>query len=174
MSGKKLHSFRQWQPKTGTRQTNFPLHFHGGGGHLLRKAVRYRSLTILVITCIWIDKGNVVINSVKNILISNVLNSRNVDLNGKQHSRHQQFWRFPLSPLDASSRSPRSRDHLFSHSISKVTLPHGPNMWYWTFYENKEPIYQTPTPFNSNSHTSQFCTKLWSKTWTYASDIVNW
>ena len=105
---------------------------------------------------IWIDKGNV-INSVKNILISNVLNSRNVDLNGKQHSRHQQFWRIPLSPLDASSRLPRSRDHLFSHSISKATLPQGPDMWYLTFYENKEPIYQTPTPFNSNILTLANC-----------------
>ena len=141
MTGKKLHSFRQWQPKTGTRQICRVIFI---GGHLLRKAVRHPSWKILVIIFIWIDKGHIVINSVKNIWIFIMANSRNVDLTGKQHSRHQQFWRFPLSPLEASSRLPRSRDHLFSYSMSKASLPQGPNMSYLTFYQNKVPIYQTP------------------------------
>ena len=137
---KKLHSFRQWQPKTGTRQIWRVIFI---GGYLLRKAVRHPSWKILVIIFIWIDKGHIVIKSVKNIWIFIMANSRNVDLTGKQHSRHQHFWRFPLSPLEASRRLPRSRDHLFSHSMSKASLPQGPNMWYLTFYENKVPIYQT-------------------------------
>ena len=137
---KKLLSFPQWQPKTGTRQI-LPVIFMGG--HLLRKAVRRPSWTKLVIIFIWFDTGHVVINSLKIIWISNIANLRNVYLTEKQHSRHQQFWRFPLSPLEASSRLPRSRDHLFSHSKSKATLPQGPDMWYLTFYENKVPIYQT-------------------------------
>ena len=99
----------------------------------------------------WIDKGHVVINSVKNIWFFIMANSRNVDLTRKQHSRHQQFWRFPLSPLEPSSRLPMSRDHLFSHSLSKASLPQGLNMWYLTFYVNKVPIYQTPIS-NSLSH----------------------
>ena len=111
---------------------------------LLRKPVWHPSWKILVIIFIWIDKGHVVIKSVKNIWFFIMANSRNVDLTRKQHSRHQQFWRFPLSPLEASSRLPRSRDHLFSHSMSKASLPQGPNMWYLTFYEYKVPIYQTP------------------------------
>ena len=93
---------------------------------------------------LWMDKGHVVINSATNIWISNVENSRNVDLTGKQHSGHQQFWRFPLSPLEASSRLPRSRDHIFSHSMSKASLPEGPDMWYLTFYENKVLIIPNP------------------------------
>ena len=92
---------------------------------------------------IWIDKVHVVNNSPKIIWIFTIANSRNVDLTEKQHSRHQQFLRIPLSPLGASSRLPRSRDHLFSHSMSKASLPQGPDMWYLTFYENKVPIYQT-------------------------------
>ena len=83
------------------------------GGYLLRKAVGHPSWKILVIIFIWIDKGHIVINSVKNIWIFIMANSRNVDLTGKQHSRHQHFWRFPLSPLEASSTLPRSLDHLF-------------------------------------------------------------
>ena len=143
-------------------------HYFFSWGHLC-KAVRHPSWNILVIIFIWIDKGHIVINSVKNIWILIMANSRNVDLTGKQHSRHQQFWRFPWSPLEASSRLPRSRDHLFSHSMSKASLPQGPDMRYLTFYENKVPILvytkpQSPTPFISNSHTSHFCTKLWSKT----------
>ena len=122
---------------------NLTHHFHGGGGRLLRKAVRHPSLTKLVIIFIWFDKGHVVINSFKIITIFNMANSRNVDLTGKQHSSHQQFRRFPLSPLKARSRLPRSRDHLFSHSMSKASPPRGPDMWYLTFYENKVPIYQT-------------------------------
>ena len=125
---------------------NLTRHFHGGGGggcHLLRKAVRHPSLTKLVIIFIWFDKGHVIINSLKIIWIFNMANSRNVYLTEKQHSRHQQFWRFRWSPLEASSRLPRSRDHLFSHSMSKASPPQGPDMWYLTFYENKVPIYQT-------------------------------
>ena len=141
MTGKKLLSFPQWQPKTGTRQIWRVIFM---GGHLLRKPVWHPSWKILVIIFIWIDKGHVVIKSVKNIWFFIMANSRNVDLTRKQHSRHQQFWRFPLSPLEASSRLPRSRDHLFSHSMSKASLPQGPNMWYLTFYEYKVPIYQTP------------------------------
>ena len=120
---------------------NLTRHFHGG--HLLRQAVRHPSLTKLVIIFMWFDKGHVNINSWIIIWISNVANSRNVDLTGKQHSRHQQFWRFPLSPLEAGGRLPRSRDHLFSYSMSKASPPQGPDMWYLTFYENKVPIYQT-------------------------------
>ena len=138
---KRLHSYRQWQPKTGTRQICRVIFI---GGHLLRKAVRHPIWKILVIIFIWIDKGHVVINSVRNIWIFIMANSRNVDLTEKKHSRHQQFWRFPLSPLEASSRLPRSRDHLFSHSIPKASLSQGPYMWYLTFYKNKVPIYQTP------------------------------
>ena len=115
-------------------------HFHGG--HLLRKAVRHPSLSILVIIFIWIDKGHVVIKSMKIIWIFNITFSGNVDLTGKQHSMNQRFWRFPLSPMEFSSRLPRSRD-LFSHSMSKASLPQGPDMWYLTFYEKKVPIYQT-------------------------------
>ena len=123
---------------------NLTRHFHGGGGgHLPRKAVWHPSLTKLVIIFMWFDKGHVVINSLIIIWISNVANSRNVDLTEKQHSRHQQFWRFPLSPLEAGGRLPRSRDHIFSYSMSKASPPQGPDMWYLTFYENKVPIYQT-------------------------------
>ena len=46
----------------------------------------------------------------------------------KQHSSLKQFLRIPLSPLEASSRLPRSRDHIFSHSMSKALLPQGPDM----------------------------------------------
>ena len=123
---------------------NLTRRFHGGGGgHLLRKAVRHPNWTKLVIIFVWFDKGHVVINSLKIIWIFNMANSRNVGLTGKQQSRHKQFWRFPLSPLEASSRLPRSRDHLFSHSMSKASPPQGPDMWYLTFYENKVPTYQT-------------------------------
>ena len=106
----------------------------------------------------WFDKGHG-INSWIIIWISNVANSRNVDLTGKQHSRHQQCWRFPLSPLEAGGRLPRSRDHLFSYSMSKASPPQGPDMWYLTFYENKVPIYQTTI-----SNSLYYCAKLWSKT----------
>ena len=34
---------------------------------------------------------------------------------------------------------PRSRDHLFSHSMSKAGLPHGADMRYLTFNENTVP-----------------------------------
>ena len=140
MTWKKLLSFPQWQPKTGTRQIWRVIFM---GGHLLRKAVRHPSLTKLVMIFMWFDKGHVVINSWIIIWISNVANSRNVDQTGKQHSRHQQFWRFPLSPLEAGGRLSRSRDHLFSYSMSKASPPQGPDMWYLTFYKNKVPIYQT-------------------------------
>ena len=140
MTEKKLLSFPQWQPKTGTRQ-NWRVIFMGG--NLLRKAVRHPSLTKLVKMCMWFDRGHVVINSLKIIWIFNMANSRNLDLTGKQHSRHQQFWRFPLSPLEAGGTLPRSRDHLFSYSMSKASPPQGPDMWYLTFYENTVPIYQT-------------------------------
>ena len=140
MTGKKLLSFPPWQPKTGTRQICRVIFM---GGHLLHKAVQHPSLTKLVIIFIWFDKGHVVINSLKIIWIFNMANSRNVYLTEKQHSRHQQFWRFPLPPLEASSRLPRSRDHLFLHSMSKASPPQGPDMWFLTFYENKVPIYQT-------------------------------
>ena len=103
MTWKKLLSFPQWQPKTGTRQIWRVIFM---GGHLLRKAVRHPSLTKLVMIFMWFDKGHVVINSWIIIWISNVANSRNVDQTGKQHSRHQQFWRFPLSPLEAGGRFP--------------------------------------------------------------------
>ena len=92
---------------------------------------------------IWIDKGHVVINLVKIIWIFYVTFSGNVDMTGKQHPKHQWFWRFPFSPMEASSRLPRSCDYLFLHSMSKASLPRGPDMWYLTFYENKVPIYQT-------------------------------
>ena len=128
---KKLILFTQWQPKTGTRQIWRVIFM---GGHLLRKAVWHPSWTKLAIIFIWFDKGHVVINSLKIIWIFNMANSRNVYLTEKQHSRHQQFWRFPLSPLEASSRLPRSRDHLFSHSMSKASPPQGPDMWYSTLY----------------------------------------
>ena len=42
-------------------------------GHLLRKVVRHPSLSILVIIFIWIDKGDVVFNSVKIIWNFNVM-----------------------------------------------------------------------------------------------------
>ena len=82
----------------------------------------------MVTVFIWFDKRHIVINSLKIIWISNVANSRNVDLTGKQHSRHKKFRRIPLSPLDASR--PRSRVHLFSHSMSKASPPQGPDIWY--------------------------------------------
>ena len=137
---KKLLSFPQWQPKTGTRQIWRVIFM---GGRLLRQAVRHPSLTKLVIIFMWFDKGHVVTNSWIIICISYVDNSRNVYLTGKQHSRHQQFWRFPLPPLEAGGRLPRSRDHLFSYSMSKAKPPQWPDMWYLTFYENKVRIYQT-------------------------------
>ena len=137
MTGKKLHAFRTWQPKTGTRQIWRVIFIRG---YLLRKAERHPSWKILVIIFIWIDKGHIVINSVQNISILIMAYSSNVDLTGKYHSRHQHFWRSPLSPLEASSRLPRSRDHLFLHSMSKASLPHGPNMWYLTFYEKSTHI----------------------------------
>ena len=104
---------------------------------------------------IWIDKIHVVntCNSEKIIWIFTIANWRNVDVTEKQHSRHQQFLRIPLSPLEASGRLPGSRDHLFSYSMSEASLPQGPDMWYLTFYENK--VTHIPnhnlqvTPFNS-------------------------
>ena len=77
----------------GRDASNLTRHFHWG--YLLRKAVRHPNWKILVIIFIWIDKGHIVINSVKNIWIFIMANSRNVDLTGKQHSRYQHFWRFP-------------------------------------------------------------------------------
>ena len=166
MTGKKLLSFPQWQPKTGTRQIWRVIFM---GGHLLRKAARHPSWTKSVIILIWFDKGHVVINSLKIIWIFNMANSRNVYLTEKQHSRHQQFWRFPLSPLEASSRIPRHtqcqrpvhpKDLIcdIRHSI-KIKYPY------------TKP--QSPTPFNSNSHPSHFCTKLWSKTYLSYQGLVN-
>ena len=55
---------------------NLTRHFHGG--HLFRKVVRHPRLTKLVISFIWIDKGLVVINSLKIIWIFNMASSRNV------------------------------------------------------------------------------------------------
>ena len=120
---------------------NLTHHFHGGSPS--SQGGTTPKFNELVIIFMWFDKGHVVINSLIIIWISNVANSRNVDLTGKQHSRHQQFWRFPWSPLEAGGRLPRSRDHLFSYSMSKASPPQGPDMWYLTFYENKVPIYQT-------------------------------
>ena len=131
----KIHSGSGSQSQ---RRVKFDASFSRG----LRKAVRHPSLSYLAIIFIWIDKVHVVYNSQKIIWIFTIANSRNVDLSENQHSRHQQFFRIPLSPLEASSRLPRSRDHLFSHSMSKASLPQGPDMWYLTFYENKVPIYQ--------------------------------
>ena len=131
-----------------------------GAGHFLRKAVRHPSLSILVIIFIWIDKEHL-IHWAKIIWIFNITFSGNVDLTGKQHSRHQWFWRFPLSPMEAklSSRLPRSRDHLFSHSMSKASLPHGPDMWYLTFYEKSTHIpnhnLQIPLIQNTPNHNLQ-------------------
>ena len=50
--------------------------------------------------------------------------------------------------------------------MSEASPTQGPDMWYSTFYQNKVLIYQAlvPSPFPSKSHTSHFCTKLWSKT----------
>ena len=144
MTGKKLHSFPQWQPKTGTRQICRVFFIRG---HFLRTAVRHPSLTILVIIFIWIDKGHVVINSVKNIWIFIMANPRKNDTTGKQHSRYQQFWRFPLSSLEASSRLPRPRDHLIWHLVSKTSLPQGPNKRLKIKYPYTKP--QSPTPFIS-------------------------
>ena len=113
-------------------------------GSPLKSTVRHPSLSNLVIIFICIDQGHIVINSVKIIWIFIITNWGNVDLTKeKQHSRHQILCRIPLSPLDASSRLPRSRDHIFSHSMSKARVPQGPDLWYVTFYENKVPIYQT-------------------------------
>ena len=105
-----------------------------------RKVVRHPSLSNLAIIFIRIDKVHFVNNSEKIIWIFTIANWRNVDLTEKQHSRHQQFLRIPLSPLKASSRLSRSCDHLFSHSMSKTSLPQRPDMWYLTFCENKVPI----------------------------------
>ena len=138
---KKLHLFWKCMAAKDWYATNLTRHFHRG--HLLCKAVRHPSLSNFVIIFIWIDEGHIVINSVKIIWIFIIANWGNVDVTEKQHSRHQQFCRIPPSPLDASSRLPRSRDHIFSHSMSKASLPEGPAMWYVTFYENKVPIYQT-------------------------------
>ena len=87
--------------------------------------------------------GHVVFNSLKIIWIFNMASSRNVDLTWKEHSRQQVFWTFQLSPLKGSSRFPRSRDNLFSHSMSKASPPRGQDLWYLTVYENKVLIYQT-------------------------------
>ena len=63
---------------------NLTRHFMGGGGgHLLRKAVRHQSLTKLVIIFVCFDKRYVVINSLKIIWMFNVANSRNVYLTEK-------------------------------------------------------------------------------------------
>ena len=121
--------------KSGTRQI-WRIIFKGG--HLLHKAVQHQSWTKLVIIFIWIDKVHTcIVNNLEKIIwIFTIANWRNVDLTEKQHSRHRQFLRIPLSPLEASSWLPRSCHHLFSHSMSKASLPQGPDMWYLTFYEN--------------------------------------
>ena len=122
---------------------NMTRHFHGGrGSHSSQGGMTLKFKEICNIF-LWYDKEHLVINSLKIIWIFHVVYSRNVDLTEKQHSRHQRFWRYPLSPLEASGRLPRSRDHLFSYSMSKASPPQGPNMWYFTFYENKVSIYQT-------------------------------
>ena len=93
----KLHSFRGAAKNRDA--ANLTRHFHGG--HLLRKAVQHLSSSInLVIVLIRIDKGHVVINSLKIIWIFNIGILRNVDLMKKKHSRHQQFWIFPLSSFE--------------------------------------------------------------------------
>ena len=113
------------------------------GGYLLRKAVRHPSWKILVIIFIWIDKGHIVINSGKTFEFWSWLTPEMLIWLENSTQDISISEDFPVSPLEASSRLPRSRDHLFSHSMSKASLPQGPNMWYLTFYENKVPIYQT-------------------------------
>ena len=103
------------------------------GGHLLRKAVRHPSWKILVIILYELTKDILLLTQWKTLEFFIMANSRNADLTGKQHSRHQQFWRFQLSPLEASIGLPRSRGHLFSHSMSKASLPQWPDLWYLTF-----------------------------------------
>ena len=120
---------------------NLTHHFHGGPH--LHKSVWHPTLTKLVITFIRFDKGHVLLIHWKSFDFLTWLTRENVDLTWKQHSRHQQFWRFRLSQYEASSRLPRSRDHLVSHSMSKASPPQGPDIWYLIFYENKVPIYQT-------------------------------
>ena len=122
---------------------NLTRHFHGG--HLLRKAVRHQSLTKLVIIFMWFDKGHVVINSLIIIWISNLAISRNVYLTGKQHSRHQQFWRFPLFHWRLVADYP---GHVTTYFRTQCQRPvHRKDLicdtLYLTFYENKVPIYQT-------------------------------
>ena len=143
---------------------NLTRHFHGG--HLLRKAVRHPSWKILVIIFMWFDKGHVVINSWKIIWIFHVANSRNVDLTGKQHSRHQPFWRFPLSPWRLVADYP---GHVTTHFRTQCQRPVHLKDLICDISHSMKIKYpytkpQSPTLFISKSHPSHFCTKLWSKT----------
>ena len=145
---------------------NLTRHFHGGGGHLLRTAVRHPSLKKLVIFFIWFDKGHVVINSLKIIWIFHVANSRNVYLTenttvGISNSEdfHYLHWRlvadYPghvISYFGTQCQRPVHSKDLICDIWHSVKLK----------YSYTKP--QSPTPFNSNSHPSYFCTKLWSKT----------
>ena len=164
MTGKKLLSFPQWQPKTGTRQIWRVIFM---GGHLLRKAVRHPSWKILVIIFMWFDKGHVVINSLKIIWIFHVANSRNVDLTGKQHSRHQQFWRFPIISIGGWWQI--TPGHVTTHFRTQCQRPVHLKDLICDISHSMKIKYpytkpQSPTLFISKSHPSHFCTKLWSKT----------
>ena len=116
-------------------------HFHRG--HLLCKAVRHPSLSNLVIIFIWIDEGHIVINSVKILWIFIIANWGNDDLTEKQHWRHQQLCRIPLSPLDASSRLPRSRDlNVKGQSTSRT--------WFVIFYILWKQSTHLPNPISNS------------------------
>ena len=56
--------------------------------------------------------------------------------------KFMQIWRIPISPLDASTDSPGHVTIYFRTSMSQISPPQGPNMWYLTFYQNKVFIYQ--------------------------------
>ena len=45
-------------------------------------------------------------------------------------------------PIEDQYKFPRPCDHLICTSMSEVSPPQGPDMWYLTFYQNKVLIYQ--------------------------------
>ena len=103
--------------------SNLSRHFHWC--HLLCKAVRHPSLTILVIFLYELTKDMLLLIQWKTFspwLTPEMLiwlENSTPDISNSED--------FHDPPLEAISRLPRSRDHLFSHSMSKASLPQGTN-----------------------------------------------
>ena len=80
-------------------------------------------------------------------------------------SKYMQIWRILMYQLEASTNSPGHVTIYFRISMSEASLPQRTDMWYLTFYQNKElPSHSHQLSLIQNLTHSHFCTKLWSKT----------